>query len=139
MAYYQNPWDYESEIPQYQMSTQTQMPGAAPSYTPTAAGGAGATATALPNPYVAAAGLGLGAVGTALNAYGAYEAGKDADKQFELQKENFQFDKALSMQDRLKAEEERKRRALIDGGQYAGNYLDNAINRYGAYNAMTGA
>lgn len=112
------------------------QPPEAPSYTPQQA--LKDASPLLAGSTLGPAGLALGAIGTGLNAYGAYEAGKDADQQYQLQKDAFEFDKAISLEDRERQEEERRRRAELEAGNYAGNYLDNAISRYGAYNAMTG-
>lgn len=113
------------------------QPAAAPSISPASTGSA-LTAAAGPSSAIPAIGLGLGVAGTALNAYGAYKASEQAEDQFELQKEAYEFDKELSLQDRRQAEEERRRRAALEAGGYAGDYLQRSIQNYGGYNAMTG-
>lgn len=133
------PWqedEGELDYPNYQMGYGGYQPSPAPSYTPQ-------TQQAPQEPsnvasYIGAAGLGLSGLGTIVNAYGAYKQGEQAEKDFELQKDAYQFDKAISLEDRERQEEERRRRAELEAGNYAGNYLDNAIRGYGGYNAMTG-
>lgn len=127
--------DGELGLPQYGMTYGGYQPSPAPSYTPQAQ-------TAQPqtpqNSWLGPAGLALDVVGTGLNAYGAYKQGKQADKQYNLEKEEFNFDKAISLEDRQRAEEERRRRADLEAANYAGSYQNNAIQGYGGYNAMTG-
>lgn len=137
---YQPPWESETQIPQYGMSYGGYTPPAAPSVSsPASAAGSLALQTAGPTSAVnPAVSLGLGAAGTLLSAFGGYQASKDADKAYQEQLSEYEFQKALEMQDRQKAEEERKRKDVVEAGDYAGNYLDKAIQRYGQYNATTG-
>lgn len=109
------------------------QPAAAPSISPASTTAAAGTSSVIP-----ALGLGLGVIGTGLNAYGAYKASEQAEDQFDLQKEAYEFDKELSLQDRRQSEEERRRRAMLEAGGYAGDYLQQSMQNYGGYNAMRG-
>ncbi len=134
------PWQEDEGqlgLPNYGMAYGGYQPQPAPSYTPSST-----------NPQVQQqpasgsvagyAGLGLQAIGTGLNAYGAYEQGKQADRNFDAQKDAYEFDQAISLEDRERMEEERRRMAEMEAGNYAGNYLDRAIKGYGNYSSMRG-
>lgn len=138
MAYYDGSWNYETDYPDYKMSYGGYQPQPAPSLAKTATDAATKTATDGALLTVPGASLALGALGTGLSAYGAYKQGEVAEDALDLQREQFEFEKDLSVDDRIKAEIERRRRAALEGGQYATNALDKGISRYGAYNAMTG-
>ncbi len=129
-------YSWEEEDP-YRLGYGGYQPPAAPSYTPQAQQ-AQPQVPITPNPLIAGAELGLGVLGTGFNAYGAYKAGKAADRQYNLEKDEFQFNKALSLEDRQRAEEEKRRRAELEAGNYAGDFLENNIRGYGGYNAMRG-
>src|SRR6186713_30876 len=136
------PWpedEGETGYPQYGMAYGGYQPEAAPQYSPKASVPTDNTATTNPNPYIAAAGLGLQAVGTGINAYGAYQQYKDAQENQQKQEDEFAFDKAITLQDRERMEEERRRRAGLEAGNCAGDYLQQARSNYGGYNAMRGA
>lgn len=88
-------------------------------------------AESTPFPYVKAAGLGVDVIGKALGAYGQYE---DAEEQKKLQEQQLV---RQSKQDAAE-EEDRKRRAILESGQYAGNTIEDILKNYGAYSSKIG-
>lgn len=130
------PVEDETEIPDYSLSYGGYQPEPAPSLNLAKTSTDSPAPT--PNPLTAMAGLGLQGAGTILGAYGAYKQGEQAEKDFEAQQDAYEFQKNISLQDRALSEEEKRRRAMLEAGQYAGNYLDRARQNYGRYNAMTG-
>jgi len=127
MAYSWEEEEYKGYRPQY----GGYQPPEAPSLNMASAAPAAQSGSLIPG-----LGLGLGVLGTGLNAYGAYKQGEQMEDQAELQEDAYNFDKALSLQDRAREEEERRRRAGLEGGGYASNYLDRAVSNYGRYGAM---
>lgn len=124
---------YGSYVPAYQLNTPSAP--AVPSMAPAASM---TSAPSAPNPYLAAAGLGLGGVGTLLGAYGSYKQSQAMDRQADLAEENFNLQKTLAFQDREASEEERRRMAMLQGGQYAQGMQDRSLGRYGEYVRRTG-
>lgn len=85
------------------------------------------------NPYMAGAELGLGLLGTGLGAYGSYQQGQAAQKQYALQLMAYKEE-----QERMrKAEEEARQQQLLtnmmSGGLYAQNLEKTAGDAYGSY------
>ncbi len=141
MAYYPDwpPREDEADFPKYGMSYGGYQPQGAPSLSSQPAAPSPATqAVQEGSKLIPGLGLGLQVLGTGLGAYGAYKQGQEADKQYELQKDAIEYDQALSLEDRARMEEEKRRRAELEAGGYASNYLDRATQSYGRYNAMTG-
>ncbi len=136
------PWqedEGETGYPQYGMAYGGYQPQAAPNYEqPAPAAPEDNSGTTNPNPYIAGGSLALQAVGTGLKAYGAYEQKKQSDRDYQLQRDDYAFDQAISLEDRRRAEDERRRRAEMEAGNYAGNYLDRAVKNYGNYSSMRG-
>lgn len=131
---YEEDQTYGSYVPAYQLN----MPSApaVPSMAP--APSAPNPYPSAPNPYIAAAGLGLGGIGTLLGAYGSYKQSQAMDRQADLAEENFNLQKTLAFQDREASEEERRRMAMLQGGQYAQGMQDRSLGRYGEYVRRTG-
>lgn len=129
------PVEDETDIPDYRLGYGGYQPQAAPNlnWQKTATDTAVKGSSLIPG-----IGLGAQALGIGLNAYGAYKQGQQADRDFEEQKDQFEWQKEISLEDRERQEEEKRRRAMLEAGQYAGNYLDRARQSYGRYNAMTG-
>ena len=100
---------------------------------------ASTAAPAMPNPWIQGAGLALGGAGTLLGAYGAYKQSQAMEEQNKLAKDNFELQKTLAFQDRIKQEEERRRQAALQAGQYAMGVSDRDYGRYGEYSRRTGA
>lgn len=135
------PWpedEGELQYPSYQLGYGSYQPAPAPEAPKYGVRDALKDASPMASSSLGPAGLALGVVGTGLNAYGSYEASKDADRDYQLQKDAYEFDKAISLEDRERQEEERRRRAMLEAGNYAGDFLDKNIRGYGSYNAMRG-
>jgi len=92
-------------------------------------------AEATPFPVVQAIELRTDIVGKALGAYGGYQ---DAEEQRKLQDQAQTHDWARQAAEDAAAEEERKRRALEEYGNYAGNLQDAILKNYGTYNSRIG-
>jgi len=107
----------------------------AASVAPAAAAAVPAAAT---SSFIPGAGLALSGVGTLLNAYGTYKQSQAMDEQAKLEQENFDLQKALAFQDRAASDEERRRQAILQGGQYAQGLQDRSLSRYGEYVRRTG-
>lgn len=125
----------QTSFPQYQLNTP--QPPAAVSMAPQAA--STAASPAMPNPWIQGAGLALGGAGTLLGAYGAYKQSQAMKEQADLANRNFEFQKALALQDRETSADERRRQSALQGGQYAMGVDDRLYDRYGEYSRRTGA
>lgn len=95
---------------------------------PIASGASSGIAGALP-----VVGAAMQGVGILSNLYGAYQANKQANRQYRLQREEFERQKKMEAEDRAINAEELARQNAYDSAGYVGNSGDNRLAKYANY------